>query len=245
MVLLYGVFSYSSFLGTLLYLIGFLNNFLVPKGIDHGETRNVALAMTLDLLLILLFAIQHTIMARPWFKAWWKRTLPEPIERSTFVLFTSAAFFLLFWQWHAMPGTVWHVQNVGLVYALFGLQVAGWALVLLSSFLLNHLELFGLQQVYLHWRNREPAPPAFRLPWLYRLIRHPLMLGFLVGFWSTPHMSQGHMVFALAMAAYIFVGVHFEERDLVRTFGEQYREYQQATGMLLPTRPRPKGRTGV
>lgn len=244
-MLLYGVFSYASFLGALLYLMGFLNNLLVPKGIDHGELRNPVLAMMFDVFLILLFAVQHTIMARPGFKAWWKRTLPEPIERSTFVLFTSAALALLFWQWHAMPETVWHVQNIGVVYALYGLQVAGWALVLLSSFQLNHFELFGLQQAYLHWRNREPTSPAFRLPWLYRLIRHPLMLGFLVAFWSTPHMTQGHLVFALAMTAYIFVGVHFEERDLVRTFGEQYREYQQATGMLLPTPRRPKGPTGA
>jgi protein-S-isoprenylcysteine O-methyltransferase Ste14 len=243
MVLFYGVICYSSFLGTLLYLIGFLNDFLVPKGIDDGEPESLASGMGINTALILLFGIQHTIMARPRFKAWWKRTLPESIERSTFVLFSSAILILLFWQWRAMPGTIWHVESTGLAYALYGLQAMGWALVLLSSFLINHFELFGLQQVYLHWRSREPTPPKFRLPWLYRLIRHPLMLGFLVAFWSTPHMTQGHLVFTLAMTAYIFVGIHFEERDLVRNFGEQYREYQQCTGMILPIRRSPGDRT--
>jgi protein-S-isoprenylcysteine O-methyltransferase Ste14 len=244
-VLFYGVICYATFLGTLLYLMGFLNDFLVPKGIDDGEPQSLASGMGPNIALILLFGIQHTIMARPRFKAWWKRTLPESIERSTFVLSASVILILLFWQWRAMPGTIWHAESTGLAYALYALHALGWGLVLLSSFLINHFELFGLQQVYLHWRSHEPTPPRFRLPWLYRLIRHPLMLGFLVAFWSTPHMTQGHLVFTLAMTAYIFVGIHFEERDLVRTFGEQYREYQQCTGMILPIRRRTEDRTGL
>lgn len=142
-----------------------------------------------------------------------------------------------------MPETLWRVDTPALVYVIYGLHVAGWGLVLLSSFLINHFELFGLQQVYLHWRNRQPTRARFRLPWLYRLVRHPLMLGFLVAFWSTPHMTLGRLVFASAMTVYVFVGIHFEERDLVRTFGKQYIDYQQTTSMLVPLRRRSAGPT--
>ncbi len=234
LVLIYGVACYASFLGALLYLIGFLNGFLVPKGIDDGELEAFGSAMAIDIALVLLFAIQHTVMARPWFKDWWRRTLFEPVERSTFVLLASSLLILLFWQWRALPGVVWHVESTGVVYALYGVQALGWALVPLSSFLLGHFELFGIRQVYLHWRKREAAPPAFRMPWLYRLVRHPLMLGFLVAFWSTPLMTHGHLLFAVSMTAYIFVGIHVEERDLVRTLGRKYSEYQKVTSMLLP-----------
>jgi protein-S-isoprenylcysteine O-methyltransferase Ste14 len=239
-VLLYGVLCYVVFLGALLYLVGFLNNFLAPKGIDGGEAVSLTEGMIIDLGLILLFAVQHTIMARPWFKVWWKRALPEPIERSTFVLLASVTFLLLFWQWRPMPEAVWRVDSPAAVLAIYAVQALGWSLVLLSSFLINHFELFGLRQVYLHWRNRQLTPLEFRMPWLYRLVRHPLMLGFLVAFWSVPHMTRGHLVFTLVMTAYIFIGIHFEERDLVRTFGKQYAEYQQATSMIVPV-PRRNG----
>ncbi|HWN71984.1 MAG TPA: hypothetical protein VNM90_30300 [Haliangium sp.] len=234
MTLLYGVISYVVFLGALVYLIGFLNGFLVPKGIDDGDAVPLAQGVLIDVGLILLFALQHTVMARPWFKSWSKRVLPETIERSTFVLLAGVTLLVLFWQWRPLPGIVWHVDSAGWIYTIYGLQALGWGLVLLSTFLINHFELFGLQQVYLHWRRRQPMPPTFRLPWLYRLVRHPLMLGFLVAFWSVPHMTQGHLIFTLAMTAYIFVGIYFEERDLVRTFGKQYSEYQQATPMIVP-----------
>jgi protein-S-isoprenylcysteine O-methyltransferase Ste14 len=234
MTLSYGVISYVVFLGALVYLIGFLNNFLVPKGIDDGGAASLAQGLSIDVGLILLFAFQHTIMARPWFKSSSKRVLPEAIERSTFVLLAGVTLLLLFWQWRPLPGTVWHVDSAAWTYAVYGLQVLGWGLVLLSTFLINHFELFGLQQVYLHWRRREARRPTFRVPWLYRLVRHPLMLGFLVAFWSVPHMTQGHLVFTLIMTAYIFVGIYFEERDLLRIFGQQYSEYQQATPMIVP-----------
>jgi protein-S-isoprenylcysteine O-methyltransferase Ste14 len=243
LVFLYGVVCYGGFLVVLLYLIGFLGNVVVPRGIDGGAVQGPAAAIAIDVGLVLLFAASHTLMARPWFKAWWRRALPAPIERSTFVLCANLTLLTLFWQWRALPGTLWRVDTPALVYAIYGLQVAGWGLVLLSSFLINHFELFGLQQVYLHWRNRQPARPKFRLPWLYRLVRHPLMLGFLVAFWSTPHMTHGHLLFAAAMTAYVFVGIHFEERDLVRAFGKPYVEYQQATSMLLPVRRRSAGRS--
>lgn len=233
-VLLYGVLCYVVFLGALLYMVGFLNRVLVPKDVDTGAPASLVAGTLVNLALILVFAAQHTVMARPRFKAWWKRTLPESIERSTFVLLASLAFVLMFWQWQAIPETLWRVDSPALIYAIYALQAAGWGLVLLSSFLINHFELFGLQQVYLHWRNRRPSSPSFRLPWLYQLVRHPLMLGFLVAFWSTPHMTQGHLVFTVAMTVYIFVGIHFEERDLVRAFGAQYESYQRQTNMIVP-----------
>jgi protein-S-isoprenylcysteine O-methyltransferase Ste14 len=234
MTLSYGVICYVVFLGALLYLIGFLNDFLVPKGIDDGSVVPLAQGLVIDVGLILLFALQHTIMARPWFKSSSKRLLPDAIERSTFVLLAGVTLLLLFWQWRPLPGTLWHVDSPAWTYAVYGLQALGWGLVTLSTFLINHFELFGLQQVYLHWRRRAPMPPTFRVPWLYRLVRHPLMLGFLVAFWSVPHMTQGHLVFTLIMTVYIFVGISFEERDLLRTFGKQYREYQHTTPMIVP-----------
>lgn len=233
-VLFYGVICYVAFLGTLLYLIGFVNSVVVPRGLDTGQSAPLLAGTLVNLALVLVFAVQHTVMARPRFKAWWKRTLPEPIGRSTYVLLASLAFALMFWQWRATPETIWRVDEPALIHAIYALQAAGWGLALLSSFLINHFELFGLQQVYLHWRNRRPVPPRFRLPWLYQLVRHPLMLGFLVAFWSTPHMTQGHLVFTVAMTAYIFMGIHFEERDLVRTFGARYETYQRRTNMLVP-----------
>jgi methanethiol S-methyltransferase len=244
-VLIYGVTCYASFLGALLYLIGFLNGLLVPKGIDDGEPGPFGWAMAIDVALVLLFAVQHTVMARPWFKRWWKRNLCEPIARSTFVLVASLLLLLLVWQWRALPDLVWHVESTALVYVLYGVQALGWALVLLSSFLINHFELFGLQQVYLYWRRREATPAAFRLPWLYRLVRHPLMLGFLVAFWSTPLMTHGHLLFAVSMTAYILVGIQAEERDLVGAFGRKYRDYQKGTPMLLPVPRSPRGDTDV
>jgi protein-S-isoprenylcysteine O-methyltransferase Ste14 len=234
MTLSYGLICYVVFLGALVYLIGFLNNLLVPKGIDDGGAAPLVQGLSIDVGLILLFALQHTIMARPWFKSFSKRVLPEAIERSTFVLLAGVTLLLLFWQWRPLPGTLWDVDSAGWTYAIYGLQALGWGLVFLSTFLINHFELFGLQQVYLHWRRREPRPPTFRVPWLYRLVRHPLMLGFLVAFWSVPHMTQGHMVFAVIMTVYIFVGIYFEERDLLRTFGNQYSEYQHTTPMIVP-----------
>lgn len=233
-VLLYGVASYLSFLGALLYLAGFINGVMVPRGIDDGVVSSFPVSLFVNLSLIFLFAAQHTIMARPWFKAWWRRTLPTPIERSTFVLFASATLVLLYWQWRPLPELIWNIESPPAVYALYGLQALGWGLVLLSSFLINHFELFGLQQVFFHWRQKRPTPPTFRLPWLYQLVRHPLMLGFLVAFWSTPTMSQGRLLFTITMTIYTFMGVHFEERDLVRAFGDQYRKYQAKTSMIFP-----------
>ncbi|GAB4567934.1 MAG: isoprenylcysteine carboxylmethyltransferase family protein [Haliangiales bacterium] len=233
-MLLYGVVCYVIFLAALLYLVAFLNNLWVPKGIDTGQSANLVTGSLINVGLIFLFAVQHTIMARPWFKERWKQLLPEPIERSTFVLFSSLIFIVLFWLWQPIPGVLWAVESPIAVYVIYGLQVVGWGIVLLSSFLINHFELFGLQQVYRHWRGQRHQSAQFRLPWLYRLVRHPLMLGFVIAFWSTPTMTHGHLVFSVAFTIYIFAGIHFEERDLVSNFGEEYESYRRSTAMIMP-----------
>ena len=233
-VLLYGSACYVYFLGALAYLAGFVNNFAVPKGIDSGEASSITTALLINIGLVGLFGLQHSLMARPGFKAWWTRMVPKPIERSTYVLFTSIILTVLYVAWQPITSAAWSVETPVIVYGLYTIQVLGWGLVLLSSFLINHFELFGLQQVFLHWRGRPRRSPKFRLPFLYRLIRHPLMLGFLIGFWCTPHMSVGRLLFSVAMTAYIFIGIHYEERDLVEEFGEDYQKYRKETPMLVP-----------
>jgi methanethiol S-methyltransferase len=237
--LLYGVVAYVIFFATFLYLVGFTGNLIVPKSIDIGlpaGAAEVPLAATLliNTLLIGVFALQHSVMARPAFKRWWTRLVPKAVERSTYVLFTSAALILLFAQWRPIATPVlWRVEGAAAI-ALVAVHWTGWGLLLASTFLLDHFELFGLKQVFMRLTGREPSPPVFRTPLFYRRVRHPIYLGILLAFWATPTMTAGHLLFAAGMSVYILIGIWFEERDLIALFGDRYRAYREQVGMLLP-----------
>jgi methanethiol S-methyltransferase len=243
LIFVYGIVSYLIFFACFLYLIGFLSNWLVPKSIDSGEAGSITGPLTgplwpaflVNLGLMALFGLQHSIMARPGFKAWWTRIVPKAAERSTYVLLSSLLLILLYWQWRPLPTVLWQVDH-WLGQAFFALLMGvGVGLILVSSFLINHFELFGLQQVYQNLRSAKPAPAHFGTPWLYQLVRHPLHLGTTTVLWATPTMTAGHLLFAVVMTIYIVIGIYYEERDLVRHFGDTYREYQQKTPMLLPS----------
>lgn len=231
---LYGVAAYVLFLATFCYTIGFTENLVVPKNINQGTEGPVRLAILVNVLLLGLFAAQHAIMARPWFKQRWTKIVPQPIERSTFVLATCIAFGLLFWFWRPMLTPVWQVEHSVARPAMFALSFAGYGLVLYASFLIDHFDLFGLRQVFMHLRCRKVEHGKFVTPTLYKFVRNPLMLGFLIAFWATPNMTQGHLLFVSVTTAYVFFGVWLEERDLLRALGEDYRRYRARTPMLVP-----------
>jgi len=231
---IYGVVCYLAFFVAFLYLIGFVGDMVVPKAIDSGAESGVAQSVLTNIALVSLFAVQHTIMARPAFKRWWTKVIPVQVERSTYVLVTSLILMLLFWQWRPMLSVIWSVENPTGAALLSGLFFLGWGTVLFSSFIINHFDLFGLRQVWLHLVNREYHHLKFQTKSLYRYVRHPLMLGIIIGFWATPRMTMGHLVFASGFTVYILMGIWFEERDLVRFHGEDYVDYRQRVSMLVP-----------
>jgi len=233
-IFVYGLLAYAAFFVTLLYAIGFVGGWVVPKSIDTGTPGAVLPSLVINAALLSVFVVQHTIMARPGFKKWWTRIIPASIERSTFVLFASASLALVFWQWRPLPATVWSVEHPVGFWLLTALSLAGWGTVLVSSFMVSHFDLFGLRQVWLRLRGKPYAPVGFRLVGLYKLVRHPLMLGFLVAFWATPQMSVGHLFFAIMTSLYIAFGVWMEERDLVAVHGSNYLKYRQKVRAILP-----------
>jgi protein-S-isoprenylcysteine O-methyltransferase Ste14 len=239
LTLLYGTSTYLFFFGTFVYLIGFVGNWVVPKGIDDGApAASTGAAVAVDVLLLGLFAVQHTIMARPAFKKVWTRWVPWHVERSTFVLLATAILAVMAWQWRPLPEVVWRVENPLAAGVLTAASLAGWGMVLVATFLIDHFELFGVKQTVAYALGRPLEGPAFKERLFYRWVRHPLMLGFLIAFWATPTMSQGHLLFAVVTTLYIVIAIQIEERTLVFLHGEEYRSYQRRVPMLLPFRRR-------
>jgi protein-S-isoprenylcysteine O-methyltransferase Ste14 len=232
----YGLASYVFFSVTFLYAIGFISGLVVPTTIDVGTVVPVTEAIIVNLLLMSIFAVQHSVMARKQFKQWWTQFVPKSVERSTYVLFSTLALALLLWQWRPIPAVVWHIDNPQIAMAVTGLSFAGWLILLTSTFLINHFELFGLHQVANNLTGRAMPTPRFRTPLYYKFVRHPLYLGFIIAFWSAPTMTVGHLLFAAVTTAYIVVGALLEERDLVDLFGDDYRRYRQQVSMLVPWR---------
>ncbi len=235
-VLLYGATSYGVALATVLYTAGFVGNLMVPKSIDSGTPYPLSDAIPVNAGLLGLFALQHSVMARPGFKAVWTRIVPKPLERSTYVLLTSGVLAVMFWQWRPVPEPVWQVEHGAGVLFLSALSWLGWGIVALSAAMIGHLDLFGLRQAYFRFKRREIPPDRFRTPGFYRLVRHPLMLGLIVAFWATPVMSAGHLMFAAAATGYILLALPLEERDLMTRHGDDYRRYRKRVPMLVPTR---------
>ena len=232
-VLIYGLAAYLGGVAALAYLVAFLFDLYVPKTIDSGQLGNVPAAVAINLGLIALFGLQHSVMARQGFKSRLTSIFAPAAERSTFLLGTAAAILILCWLWQPLPQVIWQATG-SLSDALLGAGLAGWGLVLAASFFLNHFDLFGLRQVWLYFAGRPYTPLSFKVVWLYRYVRHPILTGVLIGVWLTPLMTAGHLLFALAMSAYVLIGVWYEERDLIRTHGESYRRYMRATGRFIP-----------
>ncbi|MBS1791788.1 MAG: isoprenylcysteine carboxylmethyltransferase family protein [Acidobacteria bacterium] len=232
----YGVFCYLVFFATFLYAVGFVGNLIVPKTIDSGLQGSLASALLIDAGLLGVFAVQHSVMARRWFKRAWTRLVPEPVERATYVLFSSLALLLMFWQWQPIGGEIWNIEATVGRWAIYGLYFFGWLLLLASTFMIDHFELFGLLQVWRYLRGRECTPLNFKTPGLYQHVRHPIYLSWLCINWATPTMTAAHLVFAVATTAYIFLAIQFEERDLIRLYGDDYRQYRETVPMIFPVR---------
>ena len=230
----YGTLSYLIFFATFLYAIGFIGNFGVPRTLDGTPSGPLAVAFAIDVGLLTLFAVQHSVMARKWFKDWWTRVVPRPLERSTYVLFSSLALILLFWQWRPLGGVVWSIEDPVGRMVVRGLFAFGWALILVSTFLINHFDLFGLRQVWLNLLDRPYTRLQFGTPGPYRLVRHPLYVGWLFAFWCTPTMTLAHLLFSVATTGYILIAIQLEERDLVREHGDTYKAYRRSVPMLIP-----------
>jgi len=237
---LYGLIAYAVFLYAFLYAIGFVGNLVVPKSIDSGVAGPFAKALFVNAGLLLLFAVQHSVMARPGFKAWWTKFVPKPVERSTYVILASLILIIMYKFWIPMPAIIWDISGTAFGSVLDILFWVGWILVLLATFMINHFELFGLQQVFFHLRNKEIPHNKFTTRFLYQFVRHPIMLGFLIAFWSASVMTVGHLVFSIATTGYIIVGVLLEERDLLNYLGDEYREYRRKVSMFIPM-PQRKG----
>jgi protein-S-isoprenylcysteine O-methyltransferase Ste14 len=232
-IFVYGIASYAVFFGSFLYAIGFIGNLWVPKSIDSPRDVTLGMALLVDLGLLGLFAVQHSVMARPAFKRWWTRIVPESAERSTYVLFSSLALIVLFWLWQPLGGEVWSITSTGGVDAMYVIYAAGWLLLLYVTFLIDHFDLFGLRQVWLQLVGKPFTPVTFKTPWLYRQIRHPLYVGWLMIFWATPTMTVTHLVFAIMTTAYILVAIQFEEHDLIAAHPE-YADYKKRVPSLIP-----------
>lgn len=231
---MFGVVSYFIFFATFLYSIGFVGDLLVPKAINSGETGD-SNAIIINIALLSVFAIQHSIMARPGFKKWWTTIFSPAIERSIYVLLSSLALILIYWQWRPMPEIVWNVENETYVMIINIVFWMGWGIVLISTFLISHFHLFGLQQVFENFKNKSLSDPEFKMNLFYKFVRHPIMLGFIIAFWATPNMTEGHLLFAVITTVYIYVAVKFlEERDLIKMHGDDYRSYQKSTSMIIP-----------
>jgi protein-S-isoprenylcysteine O-methyltransferase Ste14 len=233
---LYGLAAYFTFFATILYAIGFVSGLVVPKAIDTGPDSSATEALVVNLLLMALFAVQHSVMARKQFKQWWTQYVPKSVERSTYVLLASLTLVLLFWQWRPMPAIVWRIDNPDIAVTIATLSLVGWVIVFTSTFLINHFELFGLHQVVNNLTGSEMPTQRFRTPMYYKFVRHPIYLGFIIAFWAAPTMTVGHLLFAAVTTAYIFVGILLEERDLIDMFGDDYRQYKKRVSMLLPWR---------
>jgi protein-S-isoprenylcysteine O-methyltransferase Ste14 len=232
--LLYGLAAYAAFVGVFGYAMGFVGNWFVPKSIDSGKAGPLVPSLLIDAALLAVFVLQHTIMARPGFKRWFTRVVPKSVERSTFVMAASAALATVLWQWRPAPGVVWEATSPALAWALRGVSLLGYGIVLTSSMLISHADLFGLRQTWLRFVNRPYEPVGFRLVGFYKLVRHPLMLGFLLAFWATPVMTVGHLFFSVMVTGYIALGVWFEERDLIREHGEKYLSYKRRVRGIVP-----------
>ena len=231
---LYGAAAYVMFLFVFLYAVGFVANWLVPKGIDSGIPGDLLTSIVIDAMLLGVFAVQHSVMARPGFKQWWCNIVPPSVERSTYVLLSNLALILMFWQWQPMPGVVWDITSQAGVIAMWSLYALGWLIALVSTFAINHFDLLGLRQVYINLKGEKYTHLKFKVIGLYGLVRHPIMLGFIIAFWATPHMSAGHLVFAIATTIYVMIALQFEERDLVTHLGDEYKQYQEKVPMIVP-----------